>query len=596
MEELNESPEVGVGIQSLKSQYSDTELMTHAISQKRTSQKINKRQMLDNIPGNQLHSITTNDLTSNMVMEPEYPPHKFKQFYDISDTLRTCITAYETNINGFGYEFIPAVDITTYRGKKVRRQDKRPVPVRILSAIEKERARLTMFFKTICLDNTWTMCQKLKRRMLEIYGNAYLEIERDAEGNIIGANVLESEQMKLTKHEKKPVIYKVKVLNPVTHQIETIERGRRFRKYVPDVSVSSGYNDYSNSKPIYFKEFGDPRLMDACSGITYPADYPVEELPPGFVEATEIIHYKITDPGNIHGYGIPRWISLMPVMLGIRSSDLVNFELLKNKGIPDLIMMVEGAKAGSVRKRIEDQIKENKKFGKLGSMLIVEVEQSRSGHPGTDVQYKMPTIKVEALSELLTKEGMFMEFQKHGSERITSLFRLANLFIGKTNDLNRATAEVAKQITEEQVFMPERIDDDDITNNFVLTDMGIRYHTYRSKSKKLENPSLIASILNNGALRGGFLPQDVRRIGSELINRPLEDIDETFMEKPLNFSVVELQNQFKADPSSEPVAKNWMKLEQTEDSEVLNNIVELLTKHYKIDVGDLYLVNTEEHE
>ena len=85
----------------------------------------------------------------------------------------------------------------------------------------------------------------------ETYGCAYAEVIRDMDGNVIQLEFIEDT----------PSVEKSRRLDPrveVTyfHRDHTENRMRKFRKYKQTV----------NGKTVYYKEFGDPRIMDPTSG------------------------------------------------------------------------------------------------------------------------------------------------------------------------------------------------------------------------------------------------------------------------------------------------------------------------------------------
>lgn len=559
----------------------------------------------DKYAGNNFNAVSNLDDSTTEILEPTFNFNRLKEIYDISDALKTCIQAYSVNISGFGYDLVPELDIIQVNKEKVYRNNKEPVEPQVLEQMDHEESQLQMFFNSLSLDTTWVKLQTLKREILEIYGNAYYEFERDVENNLIGVSLIETENIRITKRESTPILITQKIKNPKTLEYLEIKRFKKFRKFVQLVGVKS---------KIFFKEFNDPRIMNSYDGeylkdsqgnYLYKYDESVvNALGKPFRIATEIKHYKLDDPTSLDGYGVPRWVSLTPVLLGVRSSDLINFNLLKNKGIPDLIVICEGSKAGTLKKQIEDQISQNKELGKYGSLLVVEGEQSAVGQAGTERKYMNPSIRVQPLSELLTKEGMFMSYSDKCTERCNSLFRLPNLLVGKNNDVNRATAEVSKEIVQEQVFNPEQEADDSIINNHIFSMLGIKYFKYKSKSSQMKNTELIANITDKFIYNGSLVPRDGRDIASKLLNKDFEDINEEYMDKPLNVYLKDSQN-VKNDTSANIISDinngdnnipntnqdNASKIIQLQKSEhsALYNVVEKALKDIGIKTNNAYL-------
>lgn len=553
--------------------FKDDEIFTHS---EFLHKSVDKPVVNDSKPGNNLNAQSEADQEVFEIIEPVYDLRRLKLMYDLSDSLRTAIEAYETNISGFGYEFVPELDIITNDGKKVYRDSKEPVPEQVLKEINDEYADITMFFESICLDRSWVEINTLETKLKEIYGNAFLEIERDADGDIINVDIVESHSIKLTPREPYPGYeFDQMVKNPNTLEYEVRPRYKRFRRFIQELN---------NGNKIYFKEFGDPRIINALDGKEFKGKK--KDIPDNFREATEIKHYKIEDPGNLDGYGVPRWVSLIPVLLGVRGGDLLNWNLMKNKGIPDFILICEGASAEEIVSQIKDGIKNNKIKGEFGNMLVVAGDTQRTGGVGPGADYQKPSIRVEPLSQLLTKEGMFTGYQKAASERVAAIFRLPNIFIGKNNEINRSVAEVSKQMTEEQVFMPLRIKKDDDINRTILRDKKIRYWKHKSKSSKLENTEAKAKITDSFLSRGVITPKEGRIIAGELLDKDFEEINEDWVNKPLVFS---LRNNQKPSETKTETVKS-LKLDLSDDSEVANNLKTLIEKQYQVKVKEMMLV------
>lgn len=491
----------------------------------------------DKISGNDINSIPkSNENAYNEIIEPPLELSKLKDFYDISDSLRTCIETYAVNVVGFGYEFIPEWDMKEKNGKTVFSDSNKPVQAELVKEIKAEKAMLQMFYEAISLDDTWTEIQEKKLTLKEIYGNSYIEYERDIDGNLQGAVLIDADTIKLTKHETEGILIEHWIKNPETLEYQSQMRLRKFRRFV---QLSS-----AGAIQTYFKEFGDPRVMNAYNGkyykdssgefITDNTFFPENEK---FKLATEIYHFKVLDPGNLYGYGLPRWVSLIPALLGVRSSDLLNCETFKNKGIPDFIVIVEGATADTITKQIEDHVKQNKKVGKFGNLLVVSADAKKIGTPGPNMDYKNPAIRIEPLNILTQKEGLALNYQTETRERVFSIYRLPKILTGKSSDLNRATAEVEKQIVEEQVFAPLRVKEDDIQNKKILADKKIKYWKYASKSSKLEDVERRVKYTLDGTTKGVILPREARKTIAKDLNITLEEIESEWMDNPVPFSI-----------------------------------------------------------
>jgi capsid portal protein len=115
----------------------------------------------------------------------------------------------------------------------------------------------------------------------ETYGIAYLEVIRNLAGEAAGVEFIKNT----------PSITKTPPLLPyidIQYEYEgkTQKRQKKFRKYKQE----------TNGNTVYFKEIGDPRIMDARSG-TYGEGIPLE------YQANEILEFAI----GTEAYGEVRW-------------------------------------------------------------------------------------------------------------------------------------------------------------------------------------------------------------------------------------------------------------------------------------------------
>lgn len=198
-----------------------------------------------------------------------------------------------------------------------------------------------------------------------------------------------------------------------------------------------------------------------------------------------------------------------------------------------------------------------------------------------------------------------MSFSSKCNERVTSLYRLPNLLVGKTTDTNRSTAEVSKEIAQEQVFNPAQEVDDSIINNLIFPKLGIKYFKYKSKSSQMKNTELTANIADKFIKNGSLMPGDGRNIVSELLNKKFEDINEEYMNKPRDIYIKENtqnvenkqdsiqdnninNNDIIVDTNQDNQESKLIQLEKSEHS-ALYNVIEKSLKDIGINTTKAYL-------
>jgi len=466
-------------------------------------------------------------------LEPRYSFEKLGALPDISPLLKTCIDTMATNISRFGHHFVPVYDVIEGKkvlesGKevsiKVNRDTGEEIPEDVLKTIHEDFIKAVTFFASASIDLPFDELMYQKHINLETYGNAFWEVENNLlTGEPMGINQIKTESMRMMALDDKPIKVDQRVINPITFEWIIIPRWKRFRRFI---QFTKG------GKKLYYKEFGDPRQMNAHTGEYAPLDEAFNIPRDGsWLEATEILHWKIYSPRD--DYGSPRYVSRTPHILGTRAADLVNYALLRNNAIPPAVVIVEGFKSDEIDTQIKEWVKTKRGMGQsFTSLLILQAGlQSTSVGPGS--KPVKPSIRIEPLTQILTKDGMFIQYIKNNDEGIVGTFRLTNQFVGMTADINRATAEVADEIVQKQVFIPERNLQDMIINSFLMNALGIRYWKYETKAVRIENSKERSELAVSFAQNGALTFRELRRICKEVLDIQLEEIEEKHMDLTL---------------------------------------------------------------
>ena len=173
-----------------------------------------------------------------------------------SNILPQCIRAYKNNIAGFG------------------------IGIRYRDDTEETPEMIAEFNKATKIIELLNMEQDTKEvfedvvEAREIYGIAYIEVIRNLAGEVVQIEFIRDT----------PSIQKTKPLEPYLttvyyHHGEPVERKKRYCKYKQEIG---GYT-------VYFKEFGDTRIMDRRDG-NYVSE---EETLAIKYQANEIMEFPI---------------------------------------------------------------------------------------------------------------------------------------------------------------------------------------------------------------------------------------------------------------------------------------------------------------
>ena len=435
------------------------------------------------------------------IIEPPYNLDWLARLPEHSNMLSQCIEAMETNIDGFGFTLEPAFDFA--EGDK---------------SAEAERKTIMHFFEFCNAELPYSQLRRRVRRDLEVLGNGYWEVIRDGKGDIVWLEHIEGHTM---NREYTPVTYMIR--DDESNELQEYPSRKRFRRYV----------QIRDGQRVYFKEFGDPRLINARTGQ-------VESTEGEFLPATEIIHFKLYCPYS--PYGVPRWIGNWLAVEGSRQAEEVNYEYFENNTVPPMALLVAGTLDDKVVERIEDFINDEMKGRKsFNKILVIEASPFEATLPGT----ASPKVSVQfvPLSDAQQKDSLFDNYDKTNREKIRSSFRLPPIFVGLTSDYTRATARESREVAEEQVFGPERADHDFVINRLLFPAMGVRYWTYKSLPPKVNDFEIMSGVLDVFS-RCGLTVREAREEISRLLNHSLTEIDDTsgWLDLPLQVYLGQLQH------------------------------------------------------
>ena len=164
--------------------------------------------------------------------------------------------------------------------------------------------------------------------------------------------------------------------------------------------------------------------------------------------------------------------------------------------------------------------------GNQHKFLVIESEKlGASGEMTFDETKDKPSVKLEKLSDILQKDALFLEYDENVIEAVLGAFRLPPIYVARSNDYTRATAETAKELTEEQVFQPMR-ESYDWRINSLFREYDFKYVEVFLKSSNLVNMEDVKAILTPAIQANAVAPNDLRDILSKALNKPLEAFED----------------------------------------------------------------------
>ena len=440
------------------------------------------------------------------VLEPLYNPEQLTRLSENSDILQQCIDAYKTNIVGFGVDFDYDVDV-----------DKQNEGIQ--AALDKEWGRYENFFKYCNFDESYTEIMKKVVDDRERIGWGTLEVIEDAIGRPAGLEHIPAHKVRLCKRERKAIMVKTMVPNDDGQMIE-ITIMKKFRKFVQIV----------DSQKVYFKEFGDPRTLNCKTGL-YDDNTPDED------KATSIMFFSIYCPYT--PYGLPRYIGQLLNIQGNRKAEELNYTyFLDGRHMPMAIIVENGKLTDDSVKNISDS-KGDKARHKY---LILEAEGvEKAVTIGDDEDKSKVGIRLEKLAEMLEKDGLFQDYCKNNRDKIRSAFRLHPIYTGESQDYTRATADTARQVTEEQVFQPEREDIAFKFNNTLKRVLEINQVSMKFVAPTISDKAEIATAITPYVQAGAASPNMLIDALGDLLGKSFEPFEGEWADKPLQLLLKEME-------------------------------------------------------
>lgn len=408
-----------------------------------------------------------------------------------STILPQCTRAYRNNIPGYGI------------GVRYK-EDNEETPE---MAAEFARAVEIIDLLNLDMDTKEVFEDIIEAR--EMYGIAYLEVVRNVAGEVC--------QIEFIKDT--PSIYKTRPLEPY-QEVQFVYNGRvetRPKKFMK-------YRQQSGGKTVYFKEFGDKRIMDKRTGA-YVDTLEVE------YQANEILEFAIgTEP-----YGEVRWLGQVLSVDGMRKAEQLNNNYFENgRHTPLMIILRGGTLTDDSFTKLQEYMNEIK--GANGQHAFIILEAESSDNTLEFETQKQPDIEVKDIAGILQQDELFQAYLDNGRKKVQSAFLLPDLYTGYTTDFNRATAQTAMEVTEKQVFQPERISLAWTINNKLLSEFGFKYVEAYFLEPDISNPDDLVKILNSCREAGGLTPNKAKQIIFEALGEVSEDYKGEWGDVPLAVS------------------------------------------------------------
>jgi PBSX family phage portal protein len=474
---------------------------------------------------------------------PPYNPESLAILLEHSNALRQCVDAYCVNVEAFGHRWEPVVDLEsddareriraaleTERGLEAGAPP--PTDAEVTAKLEevaremrREKVKLDAFFEFCSVNVSFPELRQMTRLDLETHGNGYWEVLRNGAGAIVQFSYVPGHTIRLMPLDPTPVVVDEPVrVSPF--QFDAYKTPRRFRRYV----------QIYDTRTVYFREFGDPRVMSRKTGRYFESADALAKADAADGPAAELIHFKVHSPRS--AYGVPRWIGCLLAVLGSRMAEQVNYLYFDNKSVPPLAILVSGGRvndetARRIKEFIENDIRGQ---GNWHKVLVIDAAAADDG----SINSGRARIDIKPLTSAQHSDALFQEYDARNIEKVGNAFRLPRILRGDSREVNRATAEAAIAFAEIQVFSPLREQFDFWMNRQILSRMGIRYWRFRSNAPSLRDPAALAGVVRDLVNAAVLTPAEGRELAEGIFNREFRVIDADWTRQPLSLTLAGL--------------------------------------------------------
>lgn len=372
------------------------------------------------------------------------PPHNLRQLERRcmqNNTISPCVEAMVTCVDGTGFVFVKDSDV-----------DNQP------DMTDPKVNALYDFFGEPYPGESFLAQRRKLRRDIEQIGNGYLEVIPNAQDQIVFLRHADAKMVRIMVLDEPVVAKKTVVRDGKPVDVRTQVRERRF--------AMIGFQ----TRLRYFAEFGASRDLDKDTGKWAQ---PGQRLPWN-KRATQLIHF-IALPDEGTPYGIPRWVSQTPSVLGSRKAEEFNLDFFDNGGVPPIMIFLQGgALTPTSRQAIEERVGQGAKRANRVQVIEAEPTSGALDAPGT------ARITVERFGAERQNDSMFEKYDDKCELRTRRAWRMPPIFVGAASDYSFATAYASYTVAEAQVFKPERGSFDEVISLKLLPALGFPGYRMRS--------------------------------------------------------------------------------------------------------------------
>lgn len=329
--------------------------------------------------------------TSYDVFEVAAPPYNLKylsKLYEISSFHHAAVDAKVSNIVGLGFRFEPSAK-TKRRLEDANSQEQVEKIRKKLARLEQDLTELADSFNE---DQLFIESLDMALTDREATGNGYLEIGRDANGEIRYVGHIPSSTMRVR-----------------------LDR--------------DGFVQIVSNKFTFFRNFGDRETPDPIGKDPNP---------------NEVIHFKKYSPTNTY-YGVPDILSAKGAVAGNEFATRFNLDYFENKAVPRYIITLKGASLNTAEESKLLEFFDANLKGNHHRSIFIPLPASDPKRP-VELDLKPVENKVT--------DASFDQYQRLNRDEILMSHRVPISKIGIPDGISLAIARDADKTFKEQVCSP----------------------------------------------------------------------------------------------------------------------------------------------
>jgi capsid portal protein len=381
-----------------------------------------------------------------------------------------------------------------------------------------ERAILQIRLETLCVE--WPFEDLIKKTEINRAGLSYAgwEILRDPVGTPVRAKLKEPLGMRATDEDDEPIwVPWLRKTSPVTYEEVLVQR--RFRRFVIQL----------NGTKIWYKEFGAPYVVSQQTGKVYENEKEFEKAkekrdePENAQLATEILLWAEYSPGCAP-YGMPIWHGHSLDVETSRLSKDYDYDELANGKIPrGAFTLIDGMLDSPIREGLKQLLRSGGAGNRNRTGILEVATSSMVGIAGAG----RAVIDFLNFSDAQHDEATHLEMKKRSESGVSQDFGNPGIYLGRTEDVqNRATAETAQHVAEQQTYTALRDLWGWTINQKIVLPWGFRFWTFQLNSPKQqrmkETGAVVKVAVENNILRPDqAIPVVSDLLGLDITEEPL---------------------------------------------------------------------------